>query len=407
MYTPRFIRQLLPQATNEPAQKKLIFSSPENRAIIDGFINDESHITGMNGSQVIEAILIEHYIPHNRSLARVAAMVYEDISNGLFQAAAQLFNEIGSDPRTLNSACDYLPVIKSTLPALSRTAIDQDNTSYKEFVYFFDLLIDALKNNVENNNPFPNNRSAKDQIEHLALMQNSVDGGHLAPAPIVRFVIGEWDVLHNREYTYYCLNYLYSSLAIRNCIYPQDRVEFIEHLFTIEDIWDKEKEEKEKYQKKVEEYAKQTEQMVKYDIADGYVTVPANWIVANPRDALNCRYVGVVEVKNGHLFNKPYGAPHILFFSKIPINQISETDRNRLFARCISCWPDFIRVLDMQIEPEYDSSGRMTNSDKWSEAPKADIFPILESTEYYYSAKPPFGATIIRTKQKEKGEFNE
>lgn len=151
MNTPRFIRQLIPDSSNAPAQKKIVFSSKENKEIIDSLIEDEMHISGMTGSQIIEGILINHYIPQTQCLAWIATLVHEDRDYGLYKAVSRLCIEIGSDQK-LKSSYDYSTVLNLTVDALSRCSFNYASDSYNNFAYYFDSVARMFDDNSSKSN---------------------------------------------------------------------------------------------------------------------------------------------------------------------------------------------------------------------------------------------------------------
>lgn len=132
------------------------------------------------------------------------------------------------------------------------------------------------------------------------------------------------------------------------------------------------------------------ESMIKVDIKHGYVIFPKNWIVIDLQNSCNCAYVGVIEMKNSDAYN----APHILFFSPIPIGEIDSNFKENLFVKCEKEYPDFRRIRAMQIEPVYGENNEILNGDLWMKAPIIGIFAIPTYGEDY---EFPAGAMIVRT----------
>lgn len=131
-----------------------------------------------------------------------------------------------------------------------------------------------------------------------------------------------------------------------------------------------------------------TVEMVKYDISNGYVVYPEDWILVNPEDAAMATYVGVVEVRQKELH-----IPHFLFFSSKKINQLDSSFFEKINTKCAELYPKFHDVLKMQV-PYIEG----VNEDEFLKSPQIGHFqiPVQGEDDYFKDHKPPYGAMVIR-----------
>lgn len=129
--------------------------------------------------------------------------------------------------------------------------------------------------------------------------------------------------------------------------------------------------------------------MKKIEINGGYVIFPNDWVVVDEASAKNCKYVGVVEVRNGI----KYKCPHFVLFSEIPIVEFDNNIQDIFLDRCEIAYPDFRRIRAMQVKPVYDENNHMLNAQLWEQAPTIGVFEI---PVYGQDTSFPAGAMIIK-----------
>lgn len=132
--------------------------------------------------------------------------------------------------------------------------------------------------------------------------------------------------------------------------------------------------------------------MIKTRLKDGYVKYPESWIVLNEKDSAICSYAGVVEVRaNGVEF------PHFLFFSTIPIAEMSDEAVQDIYQHCCDAYPAFAELLLTEVTPIWDEEGHLVNATEWISAPHPGCFAIycLGNPNYPADYQPPYGAMII------------
>lgn len=139
--------------------------------------------------------------------------------------------------------------------------------------------------------------------------------------------------------------------------------------------------------------------MVRYEIKDGYVIVPEDWIVANPEDAKHCSYAGAIECRR-----KDFNVPHFLFFTNLRARDYDKDFCDVINKKCCEKWPPFADILKQQVKPIDDPHhpGYQLNADEWMAAPIIGHFELYVKGEYGRSVKyePPYGAMIVHTNKK-------
>lgn len=124
-------------------------------------------------------------------------------------------------------------------------------------------------------------------------------------------------------------------------------------------------------------------QMVHIRMADGYVTVPDDWIIVNLDDATDSRFASVIEIRNA----AQYDAPHFVYFHSQ--ENISEKDEKEIYNLCENKWDKFTDVLKLS----NNALDNYQNLELFNESPIVGIFPIFTSDMV---DNPPYGAMIIR-----------
>lgn len=129
--------------------------------------------------------------------------------------------------------------------------------------------------------------------------------------------------------------------------------------------------------------------MKRIEIEDGYVIIPDEWLVLCEDKAKNCRYVGVIEFKNGFKYN----APHIIFFSDKPIKKLTNQDEKNLHKLICFEFPKYKYIFDKYIPLVFGKDKKALNMDEHLKSPIPGAFGINEygETDVY-----PFGAMIFR-----------
>ncbi|MDU1587022.1 MULTISPECIES: hypothetical protein [Clostridium] len=138
------------------------------------------------------------------------------------------------------------------------------------------------------------------------------------------------------------------------------------------------------------------QRMKRIDIEDGYVIFPDDWLVVYNHNPINSKYAGVVEVKNG----TEYNAPHFLFFSEKPINQLTENDIELIDKECSVIFPKYKDILRDYVPLIFDKEHKPINLDEHITSPIPGYFAIQEYNRSPYSTYP-CGAMIFRYKKNE------
>ena len=110
----------------------------------------------------------------------------------------------------------------------------------------------------------------------------------------------------------------------------------------------------------------------------------------NGLDAENCPYAGVIEVRNSP------DAPHVVFLSAKPINDLTKAEREDVFDKASLYTPILSSIRNSEIELEYNDDGGVANLEEYNNSPRIGFFPIRESTMFSDANPAPYGAMIIR-----------
>ncbi len=133
-------------------------------------------------------------------------------------------------------------------------------------------------------------------------------------------------------------------------------------------------------------------ELVRYDIKDGYVICPKNYIVINPEMAKESYYAGVVECRR-----TDYNMPHFLFFTNKKGHQYDNNLYKEINNACCKAWEGFSEILAKQVEPIDDEYGHQLNIEEWEAAPTLGYFPLYEQGDPKLPPdfKFPMGARIV------------
>ena len=129
--------------------------------------------------------------------------------------------------------------------------------------------------------------------------------------------------------------------------------------------------------------------MQRFDLLNGYVVVPCDWIPLNVKRAAQSQGVYVMEIWNA----KELKIPHYLYFSEQ--KEINDSEKTVFYSLVRKNCPDFKICEERQVEPIYgmaDEQGRreLLNKEDFEDQPIIGIFEIPDDGErdrYPYSAK--------------------
>ncbi|MCM1171703.1 MAG: hypothetical protein NC393_06195 [Clostridium sp.] len=136
--------------------------------------------------------------------------------------------------------------------------------------------------------------------------------------------------------------------------------------------------------------------MVKVKLAEGYLIIPADWIIVNPESAESCRYAAVLECRN----SAKYGIPHFIYFNNFKYaNEYTDTMEKDFYTLCREKWPKFAKIEELseenQLVADPNNKGEYLNVEAHLKAPIIGLFSIKEQDENLYN-EPPYGAMIVR-----------
>ena len=133
----------------------------------------------------------------------------------------------------------------------------------------------------------------------------------------------------------------------------------------------------------------------KIKLKDGYVKVPQYWIIlGDPQKAMESRYAGVVEVKNGHRFD----APHFVFFSNIKYAEdYPDEMKNEILEQCVKEVPRFQEIIERCEYLKKYASNRQ-DDEGYMKGPEIGFFNIFEENDPSLREDyiPPYACMIVR-----------
>lgn len=138
-------------------------------------------------------------------------------------------------------------------------------------------------------------------------------------------------------------------------------------------------------------------QMKKIKLADGYLIIPADWIVVNPENAKSCRYAAVLECRN----SAKYGVPHFIYLNNYQYGRdFTDSMEHDFYTKCRKAWDKFSEIEELsnknQLVPDPENKGQYLNAEEHLAAPIIGLFSIEEQGENS-TGETPYGAMIIRT----------
>ena len=143
--------------------------------------------------------------------------------------------------------------------------------------------------------------------------------------------------------------------------------------------------------------------MKEIPVRDGYAIVPdrADWMtLPAPYNDTNCKYVGIVEVRNPLDGSHDYAANHYVVYLDDP-DYDQEYYDGVLDCIC-SIDPDFKKIRHDVVSPEYNDPhnhciATMANMEAWLASPQIGLFLLDAVTASEYNPSTyPYGCAIIR-----------
>lgn len=213
--------------------------------------------------------------------------------------------------------------------------------------------------------------------------------------PFFNFAYENWGQLKDNRDALSFLVYLCAACENRKDS-AEDRQELLEACAIAQATRTAKKESLESAAKKA-----MAESMARVPIAnDSVLIIPGSWTLINLDEASVSPYAGVIEVRNSP------DAPHIVFLSRKPINNLTDSDREDFFSRATLQAPILASLRSREVELEYNDDGGVANREEYNNSPRIGFFPIQDSTMFSDKNPAPHGAMIIRagTEVKDKGE---
>lgn len=357
-------------------QISVTFPSPDRRAAVQQLLADKAELEGLNKGAVASSILVNSLIPLSgeereiflASLPNGEEPTYPD-NTGIDNALELAFTyaSMATDSRYSADPVEYLRLAtkrswKYEIRIHSRIGTSDPRVNLERN---FHLLTEYCP-------------SAKGLLESLIEDRPKA-------YPFFNFIYENWKNLKGNRDALSFLVYLCAACENRKDS-AEDRQELLEVCSIAEATRLAKKESIYFAGKKAK-----TSSMAKISIANSStLIVPGSWTLINADKAQEYPYAGVIEVRNSP------DAPHVVFLSKKPVNEMTEADREEVFSRAALQAPILNSLRNMEVELEYNDDGGIANRDEYNNSPRIGFFSIRDSTIFSDSNPAPYGAMIVR-----------
>lgn len=396
----------------KPKPKKFNYSSEKNATIIESALANIAAARECSISDVIEDILIDSVIPADPYAAHyVSNVLYgrqfnadgTSVKYGIREALEDIFatESMGSSWKArhdnnkplVNFAKDLLMENGSTLRPNCFSAANQASESMHSLLDSWDSVCHSLEDCVRQRKA--NNLSTFD-YEKEAKYAREIERALHTDASFKLFntfvfILQNWSLLGQLTHTF---RFMSTAIAL-SIDWTDSRIEQFRFSSVCQEVmngWTL----AETAEKIAAEENLTDETHVSYQMANGDILkAPREWLVANPERGIFSKYAGVIEIKNG----EAYEAPHILFFSDIPVDNNFDSKREaEVLNAATSIWPRLSEVLADEIELKYRSDGGVANMKDYASSPHIGLFNIFEEDCYPFG-KPPYGTYIVRAQK--------
>lgn len=357
-------------------QISVTFPSPDRRAIVQQLIADRAEIEGVNKGVVASSILENNLIPLEGEEREIFISclpngkdpIYPDntgIDNALELAFTYASMATGS--RYSADASEYLKLA---------TKRSWSNGT-------------RLHSRIEDSDPRVNLdrdfRLISGNDPSAASLLKQLDGDRPEAYPFFDYVCRNWEQLKSNRDALSFLVYLCAACE-HGKDSAEDRQELLEACLIAQATRVAKKESIRFAGKKA-----RAASMAKIPLANGsLLVIPGSWALINADEAPLSPFAGVIEVRNSP------DAPHVVFLSQKPVNELSDADREDIFSRAVLLTPILISLRDMKVELRYNDDGGIANRDEYNNSPRIGFYPIQDSTSFSDSRPAPYGAMIIR-----------
>ena len=365
-------------------QMNVTFPSPAQRAAVQQLIADKSEIEGVNKGVVASSILMNSLLPLRGEEKEIFLACLPDGTEPVYP------NNAGID-NALELAFSY---------ASMATGSQYSGNPY-EYLCFATKRAWKYKTRLHGYIEGPDPRiNLERDFCCVAESDKSASGlfklikeDHPEAYPFFNYLFENWNRLKENQNTFSFLAYLCAASENR-LDGPEDRQELLEVCSAVQATRIAKRE-------SIKSAAKEFElaSMARIPIADNSILViPGSWTLVNGEKASESYYAGVIEVRNSP------NAPHTVFLSPKPIGDLSENDRDAIFAQASLQAPILAAIRNSEVELEYNDDGGVANLEEYNNSPRIGFFSIRESTMFSDKNPAPYGAMIIRAGKEAKSK---
>lgn len=153
-------------------------------------------------------------------------------------------------------------------------------------------------------------------------------------------------------------------------------------------------------------FEKTQNEMKNIPLADGYLVIPADWVIVNEEQARNSHYAAVLECAGSIESKIPHFIiPHFIYlFDGVDTHDFSSSKEKDFYTKCLEKCPEFKVVMDESKSDRLihnpDGTVQYPSIKDFSKKAKVGIFFIGDAGDYP-SGEPPYGAVIVRSNIRE------
>lgn len=191
-------------------KKNLLFSSIENKELIDAMVDDESTCTRKKPSAILELRLFDNFLTQNKQIRLWILNLYQGKSSGDTLSSVFNYNAAGTKWKSLG--LPLLPLIEFAIDEqkfIDKDEFDNDSVTSNLIDYLIHLKNNFMENSTDGRD---SEVKYKTGLETLEFFIDVLKKGNqkIRFVMIYRFFKDYWDILKDSAYTFKALSDLVS-----------------------------------------------------------------------------------------------------------------------------------------------------------------------------------------------------